>query len=195
MSLHKITLVSTCLAALALSSCGGPGSEATGATPGSGEPSVSAAASQTVAANPGAAVTFQDPWVMASSSAMTALYGVLRNTGSSTVTVQSATTSASRRAELHETVMDGAAKTMRPKAGGFTILPGGEHELKPGGDHIMVMGLTGPVRAGDLVKVTLTLSDGTTVTAQALGKQTRGGHEDYQPTDAATTMSPGTAER
>jgi copper(I)-binding protein len=70
---------------------------------------------------------------------------------------------------------------MRPKAGGFTVPARGTHELKPGGDHIMFLELTGPVRPGADVAITLTLSDGSTVAFTAVGKEFAGGNESYAP--------------
>jgi periplasmic copper chaperone A len=111
---------------------------------------------------------------------MTAVFGTFSTTGSAPVTVVSAQTSASPRTELHEVVIgaDGAM-VMRPKADGFAIDPGTPHVLAPGGDHIMVMDLAGPIRPGDQVEVTLALSDGSTTRFTALAKETSGGEENY----------------
>lgn len=43
--------------------------------------------------------------------------------------------------EIHEMVMDGDVMKMRPVEGGLEIPAGGEVELKPGGYHVMFMGL------------------------------------------------------
>jgi periplasmic copper chaperone A len=45
---------------------------------------------------------------------------------------------------------------MRQIDGGIKLPAGGSVEMKRGGDHVMMMGLTGPLNAGDRVKVTLT---------------------------------------
>ena len=45
---------------------------------------------------------------------------------------------------------------MRQIDGGIKLPTGGSVEMKRGGDHVMMMGLTGPLNAGDRVKVTLT---------------------------------------
>jgi copper(I)-binding protein len=98
--------------------------------------------------------------------------------------VLSAQTTASPMTELHEvaTGTDGAM-VMRPKEGGFLLEPGAPHALAPGGDHIMIMGLAAPVRAGDSVEVTLTLDDGSTTTFTALAKDTTAGEENYEGGD------------
>jgi copper(I)-binding protein len=111
---------------------------------------------------------------------MTAVFGTFSTAGPAPVTVVSAQTSASPRTELHEVVAgsDGAM-TMRPKGDGFVIEPGTPHVLAPGGDHIMIMDLASPIRPGDQVDVTLSLSDGSTTRFTALAKETSGGEENY----------------
>ena len=44
---------------------------------------------------------------------------------------------------------------MRPMQAGLAIPAGSTVELKPGGSHVMVTGLGGPLRAGDTLKLTL----------------------------------------
>jgi periplasmic copper chaperone A len=167
--LRGLLLLTTACAVLALTGCAG--GDRTAAAP-------AAPAAPVVAAAP--AVTVTDPWVKTAESGMTAVFGTFSTTGSAPVTVVSAETSASPRAELHEVVMgaDGAM-VMRPKADGFVIEPGTPHVFAPGGDHIMVMDLASPIRPGDQVEVTLSLSDGSTTRFTALGKETSGGEENY----------------
>jgi copper(I)-binding protein len=69
---------------------------------------------------------------------------------------------------------------MRAKEDGFVIDPGTPHVFAPGGDHIMIMDLASPIRPGDQVEVTLSLSDGSTTRFTALGKETSGGEENYE---------------
>jgi copper(I)-binding protein len=175
-----------CAAALATGACGG-GSAPQAATP------VPAAAPT---AAPAAAITVTDPWVKTAESGMTAVFGTFTTAGPAPITILSAQTSASPRTELHEVVMSGGAMAMRPKEGGFLIEPGTPHTLAPGGDHIMVMDLAAPIRAGDQVDVTLTLSDGSTTAFSALAKDTTGGEENYEgsdPSAPAMDMAPATA--
>ena len=49
---------------------------------------------------------------------------------------------------------------MQPKPGGFTVPAGGELVLQPGGEHVMLMGLTTPLESGTTATVTLATSDG-----------------------------------
>src|SRR5690606_23905499 len=94
----------------------------------------------------GESMTVTDAWVKAADSGMTAVFGMLENTGGDDVAVVSATTAAAGATELHETVTDSSgAATMREVEGGFTIGAGERRALEPGADHLMLMGLTGPL--------------------------------------------------
>ncbi|MDP9793493.1 copper(I)-binding protein [Catenuloplanes nepalensis] len=141
-------------------------------------PSATTAASAPAATS---GLTMTDPWIKAADEGMTAAFGTLVNGGTTDITVVSAATAVSPMMELHETTMVNGAMQMQPKQGGFTIPAGGEHVLEPGGDHIMMMGLTTPVKAGDQVPMTLTLGDGSTVQFTAVGKPFTGAQESYAP--------------
>lgn len=160
--------------ALALGGLAACADDSTGAaTPAPSATSTAAAAT--------AGLSVQDPWIKAADDGMTAAFGTLVNGGATDVTIVSAAAGVSPMMELHETTMVNGAMQMQPKQGGFTIPAGGEHVLEPGGDHIMMMGLTTPVKAGDEIVVTLTLADGSTVPFTAIGKPFTGAQESYAP--------------
>lgn len=58
--------------------------------------------------------------------------------------------------EIHEMKMENDVMKMRPLAEGIAVPAGQAVELKPGGLHMMFMGVKTPFRAGDMVPVTLT---------------------------------------
>ena len=61
--------------------------------------------------------------------------------------------------QLHETVQNESGQmVMREVEGGFVIPAHGSLELTPGGNHLMFMDLTAPLRAGDETTITLTFS-------------------------------------
>ena len=60
-----------------------------------------------------------------------------------------------KKAELHTMEMAGMVMKMRPLAG-LDIPAGQPVTLKPGGEHIMLMGLNGPLREGQSFPLTLT---------------------------------------
>ena len=63
---------------------------------------------------------------------------------------------AAGKVEVHETAMNNGVATMRPVKGGLSIPPGQSVTLAPGGYHLMMTELTGPLKKGDKVPGTLT---------------------------------------
>lgn len=163
---------------LALTGCGSD--DGTASDSGDSTTTTSAAAD----AADTSALTMTDPWIKAVDSGMTAAFGTLVNAGDADVTVTSVTTDVSDMIELHETVEgDDGSMAMQPKEGGFTVPAGGEHELAPGGDHIMFMSVTRALEPGEVVPLTLELSDGSTVEVEATVKNFEGADEKYQDGD------------
>jgi copper(I)-binding protein len=66
----------------------------------------------------------------------------------------SVSTPVAKQAELHTMSMEGAIMKMRP-IGGLEIPAGQPVALKPGGEHVMLMGLNQPLRAGESFPLTL----------------------------------------
>ncbi|BAC18597.1 hypothetical protein HMPREF0290_1819 [Corynebacterium efficiens YS-314] len=109
-----------------------------------------------------APLTLTDGFVRATveGTPMTAIFGTLTNTTDEEISLTGFEASVDAAAyEIHE-VVDGV---MREKEGGLTIAAGDTHELAPGQDHLMLMGLEAPVEAGDTVDITLILGDGTEI--------------------------------
>ena len=57
--------------------------------------------------------------------------------------------------ELHESINDNGVMKMEPHPEGFEIPAGGTLELKPGGKHVMLLGLVKPLAVGDTIELTL----------------------------------------
>jgi copper(I)-binding protein len=126
-------------------------------------------------------VTVADQWVKAAPSGMTAVFGTLKNSGAKEVMVVSASSPVAGEVELHEVVGQPGSTTMRPKDDGFAIPAGGSHVLAPGGDHIMLMDLKGPLQAGAEVEITLSFNDGSSLPFSAQVRDFEGAAENYQP--------------
>jgi copper(I)-binding protein len=77
-----------------------------------------------------------------------------------------ASTSAASMVELHEVVHEGGVMKMRPLPR-FDVPGGGRLEMKPGGHHIMLLGLTRDLKPGDTVSVTLTFDKAGRMTVDA----------------------------
>ncbi|MER7130587.1 copper chaperone PCu(A)C [Streptosporangium saharense] len=169
------------LPALALTAVLVSGCAAQGTT--SAAPSTPPSGAVAPAASPTSALAITDPWVKTTGEGMTAAFGTLVNNTGTEVTVVSGVSPLSPRIELHEVVESGGKMIMRPKKGGFVIPARGTHELAPGGDHIMLMDVTGKVEPGAEIPFTLTLADGGTLEFTAIGKEFAGGKEDYQGGD------------
>jgi len=94
-------------------------------------------------------------WTRAAGAGATGVgYMTLRNTGASPDRLVSARTPAARTVELHTHIREGEVMRMRPVPS-IDLPPGGEARLQPGGLHLMLIGLTAPLRQGERVPVTL----------------------------------------
>lgn len=165
----KLSLRFTALSALAILALAGCGS--TGPATSTGAAAVPA----------GKTITVTDPWVKAADSGMSAAFGNLQNTGENDLTVTSVSTPASTKLELHETVANESGQmVMREKTGGFTIPAHGSLALEPGGNHIMLMDLAKPLKAGEDTTFTVTFSDESTYEFHAPVKEYSGANENYE---------------
>lgn len=120
-------------------------------------------------------VTVRDAWVRepVASRKTTAAFLVIENAGTVKRAIVSATSEAAETVELHEMVRDGAMMKMSPVTA-IDVPANGKTELKPGGLHIMMFGLKKQPVAGDTVRLTLTLDDGTKATVAALVRKMEG---------------------
>ena len=82
-------------------------------------------------------------------------YMTITNTGKAADRLTGGSTTVSSKFELHEMSMDNGVMKMRPLASGLEIKPGQTVELKPGGHHIMLVGMKEQLKAGDHFKATL----------------------------------------
>lgn len=174
-------LLATALLVAATAGCGGDSPAAT--------PRPSAAASSSAAAG---VLDVRDPWVKAADAGMTAAFGTLVNDGDTDVTITAAATDVSPM-ELHEMAMRDGKMVMQAKPGGIVVKAKSSHVLEPGGDHLMLMNLTRPVRAGDELTVTLSFADGRTQRFTAVAKPFTGAQESYHPGGGTPTSGPSTS--
>ncbi|TDC02880.1 copper chaperone PCu(A)C [Nonomuraea longispora] len=170
-SRHALVLAA---AVVALAGCGGGSTTATA-------PAATTAAAAAPSSPAATGLTITDPWVKTVKKGMTAAFGTLVNNGDTDVTIVSGTSPLSPTIELHEVVDSGGKMVMRPKEGGFVVPARGTHQLQPGGDHIMLMGVTEEVKPGAKVPFTLKVKGGQPLEFSAVGKDFAGGEEDYQP--------------
>lgn len=172
MKRSRAVLLITGAALISLAGCSGTGTGTTAAT----SASVTAPAPSVAAG-----LTLVDGWAKAAPTGMTGVFGTLHNGTDKTITITGGTSQIAARVETHEVAMVDGAMKMRPKEGGFTIAAGADHVLAPGRDHLMLLGLTQAVKAGETIMVDLTLADGSKISVSAIGKDFAAGNESYQP--------------
>lgn len=163
---------------LALAGCGGGTDDDADAREGGAEEAGGTSESVSAADSLG----LDDPWIKAATveDGMTAVFGTLVNDGDAEVTVVAASHEDAETVELHEVTTQGADATMSEREGGFPVPANGTLPLEPGGDHIMLMGLTTDLEPGAESTVTVELSDGSTTTFTAVVKEHAGANEEYE---------------
>ncbi len=95
-----------------------------------------------------------------------AAFMTLRNMSDAANAVVSASSPAAKVVELHTHTMDGGMMKMR-RVEKIDIPAKGEAVLKPGGLHIMLIGLKQQLKPGMKVSLTLNFADGTESTVEA----------------------------
>lgn len=110
-----------------------------------------------------------DAWARASAgrAAAGAAYFEVRNHGAQADRLVSATTKVARKASLHAHVMTGDIMRMEP-VDGLDVPAGGAVILKPGGHHMMLMGLARPLMRGRSFALTLTFEKAGSVTVMVV---------------------------
>jgi periplasmic copper chaperone A len=114
----------------------------------------------------GSDVVVSDAWVRATAGtedpSMTGAFMALDNEGTGNVSLTGASSPVAGMVELHEMAMVDGSMTMRKIEGGIEIEAGFGQVLMPGGNHVMLMGLSEELAPGDEVELVLEFSDGTT---------------------------------
>lgn len=102
-------------------------------------------------------IQITDAWVRETVAGQqgTAGYMTIENRGSSADRLLSVSAASPATASLHETSTADGFSSMRPLQNGLEIPPGGIVPLKPGGMHVMISGLTAPLRNDGALRLTL----------------------------------------
>jgi periplasmic copper chaperone A len=103
------------------------------------------------------ALQISAPWARATPKGASIGGGYLRitNTGTTPDRLIGGSTPISGKVEVHQMSMAGGITKMRELSGGLEIKPGETVELKPGGVHMMFVGLTQQLTQGGHFKATL----------------------------------------
>ena len=128
------------------------------------------------------------PWSRATPKGATVAGGYMKiiNTGTTPDRLVGGSSAAAPKFEIHEMSMDGGVMKMRMLPKGIEIKPGQTVELKPGGYHLMFVGVTAPLEQGKRVKGTLEFEKAGKVeveyAVEAIGaspQSGRGGHHGH----------------
>lgn len=84
-----------------------------------------------------------------------ATFMMIQNAGAEDDVLLSGETDVAQVVEIHEMADDNGVMVMRPLADGLTIPAGSEEVLKPGGYHVMLIGLTEDLTNGMTYELTL----------------------------------------
>jgi hypothetical protein len=132
-------------------------------------------------------VTVVDPYVRQAppGATTTGAFMVLKNGGTKDIKLVKADNPASKTTELHTHLNEGGVMKMRPVKD-IEVKAKGEAVLKPGGLHVMLIDMKGPMKEGDMIPITLTFDDGSSKkvdakvvkpTAAAMPMGGTGGHD------------------
>ncbi len=104
-------------------------------------------------------VVIKGAWVQEGppSQTITAAYMLIENHGPDEIALLSASTDVARVVELHKMELEDGMMRMR-RVDSIKIPAGGQIELKPGGYHLMVIGLNKGLKEGDEVSFALQFS-------------------------------------
>lgn len=119
-------------------------------------------------------ITVTDAWARASvGMGNGAVFLTVNNAGSNADRLIGASTPAAKIAQLHTHMEEGGVMRMRPIDG--IDLPTGCHmQLKPGGMHVMLMGLTAPLKEGESFPLTLKFKEAEPMTVTVGGVSAMG---------------------
>lgn len=99
-------------------------------------------------------------------TAVSAAYMVLVNNSSAADAIVKAESDVAKSVELHNVIMENNVMQMRPVEA-IEVPANGQTELKPGGLHVMLIGLTRDLKEGEEVLIKLTTRSGKTIEVKA----------------------------
>jgi copper(I)-binding protein len=119
-----------------------------------------------------AQVDVSEAWVRGTVPAQTATGAFMTLHAHENARLIGVSTPAAATAEVHEMGMDGNVMHMR-EVKGVDLPRMQDVQLKPGGYHVMLMGLKAPLKAGDTVPLTLKIEQGGKVIEQKVDATVR----------------------
>lgn len=126
-------------------------------------------------------IEVSDVWARTSMQGMnSAVYFVIQNHNAGADELVGAASDVADAVEVHESKMEGEVMMMN-RVEAVALEPSAKVEFKPGGYHVMLIGLKQDLKAGDQITVTLQFRDSPDITIQAMvedasGMQNTDGH-------------------
>ncbi len=104
-----------------------------------------------------AAITIENPWMRSTPprAKAAAVYLIVVNHGETKDRLLSVTTPITVEAGFHNSVVKDGVRVMED-LDGIDVIPHQPQRFEPGGQHIMLMGLTQTITAGEMIPLTLT---------------------------------------
>ncbi|KLT72548.1 hypothetical protein PL75_07525 [Neisseria arctica] len=104
-----------------------------------------------------AGIEIDDAWARTTVQGMSmgGVFMDIENDGKTDDVLTGGSTPVAEKVEIHTHVNDNGVMRMREVEGGLALPKGGEVKLKPGGYHVMLMGLKAPLQAGQKFPLTL----------------------------------------
>lgn len=138
------------------------------------------------------APTATDVWVKAvpelmEGMAMTGVFMTLENPTDEDIYLEAATNDTpgltDMPLEVHEVIMDDSGEMIMQEVAGKGILipAGGSVVLKPGGYHVMYLGLLETIPVGSTIALTLEFSNGSSLKVEPVAREIANANETYDP--------------
>ena len=116
----------------------------------------------------GPGLKVSDPWVRAAPKGdNSAAYFAIANDSAKPNALLSARSNVAMKVEVHESSMGAGGKMMMQPVEQVPVPAKGKAELKPGGYHVMFMGLSRDLNAGEKIDITLHFQSGDEITITA----------------------------
>jgi copper(I)-binding protein len=90
-------------------------------------------------------------------------YMSITNHAKTADTLKSVETPVARKVEIHTTTMTNGVMSMKRRDAGLPIGAGETVTFSPGGNHLMLIGMTSATKAGDQIPLTLVFASGTRI--------------------------------
>jgi len=128
----------------------------------------------------GASIQVEQPWSRATPTGAStgAVYLTITNKSHDTDRLLGALSDVADKSQIHEMKVVNGTMEMREVSGGLPVPAGGSVVLKPGGYHVMLIGLKKPLKAGETIPLTLDFEKAGKVSITVPVRAMGAGHDD-----------------